>query len=56
MKLPKWMPFSSKPFFIDWRECHEAMTDNQKRWDFVINWIISIVAVFVLISLDYYYF
>lgn len=45
MKLPTWVPRISRPWNEDWRDTFDAMSDNEKRWSFVVDVIICAVVI-----------
>lgn len=47
-KLPEWIPQVSKPFNAVWQDTWEAMTSNEKRWSFLIDFVILAVGLSVI--------
>jgi hypothetical protein len=37
MKAPNWIPKVSRPFNPAWSDAWDAMSDDEKRWSFLID-------------------
>ena len=45
MKLPTWIPMVARPSNREWAETWDAMSENERRWSFLVD--ISMVFAFV---------
>lgn len=50
-KLPTWIPRISRPFNPAYRSTYDRMTDNDKRWSFLIDVGIVVVVIVILKSI-----
>lgn len=47
-QLPEWVPQVSKPFNAVWKDTWESMTPNEKRWSFLVDFVILVVGLSVI--------
>lgn len=50
-KLPTWIPRISRPFNPAYHSTYDKMTDNERRWSFLIDVGIVITVIIILKSI-----
>jgi hypothetical protein len=48
MKLPTWIPMVSRPWNPAYRSTWDAMDDNEKRWSWLVDAAVVLVALAVI--------
>lgn len=49
MKLPNWVPKVNRPWNPTYVSTWDAMSDNEKRWSFLIDVIIVTITIGIII-------